>query len=136
MRGKALDEFAQREHLRITPAYAGKRIPRHDILFPHEDHPRLCGEKVLRMLLISSAQGSPPPMRGKARLTPSKALSRGITPAYAGKSFCCLILTAEEKDHPRLCGEKPSAWTITRHRIGITPAYAGKSIFKLHARIN
>ena len=49
----------------ITPAYAGKRL-----LYRHstelvQDHPRLCGEKVVGFEYRLSAVGSPPPMRGK-----------------------------------------------------------------------
>ena len=29
-----------------------------------------------------------------------------ITPAYAGKSFSVEAATSENRDHPRLCGEK------------------------------
>ena len=31
----------------------------------------------------------------------------GITPACAGKSAEILALLISEKDHPRMCGEKP-----------------------------
>ena len=50
------------------------------------DHPRLCGEKQRYELGCKAAEGSPPPMRGKALLAVSSAKVIGITPAYAGKS--------------------------------------------------
>ena len=70
-----------------------------------------------------------------------------ITPAYAGKSFFLMFIVRLQKDHPRLCGEKPSMNKFpsteigspppmrgkvpyrreTKFSVGITPAYAGKS---------
>ena len=87
-------------------------------------------------------------MRGKVVHT---KLHRGIfriTPAYAGKSSSSFSSNSGLKDHPRLCGEKPTAITHARAMpgspppmrgkggffcflaviIGITPAYAGKSV--------
>ena len=74
-----------------------------------------------------TAEGSPPPMRGKAfyepcaswsnwdhpRLCGEKPLSHAkmqrwkrITPAYAGKSRTLYAEAKNYEDHPRLCGEK------------------------------
>ena len=70
---------------RITPAYAGKSHTVFPFAHVKEDHPRLCGEKALAILLAIGKLGSPPPMRGKAVSSlVSSTLSR-ITPAYAGK---------------------------------------------------
>ena len=55
----------------------------HDI---EEDHPRLCGEKGIANARSEIEKGSPPPMRGKGRCTSGSLVSKGITPAYAGKS--------------------------------------------------
>ena len=52
----------------------------------NQDHPRLCGEKPDWDGLDKTAQGSPPPMRGKAYSQANRLLKDGITPAYAGKS--------------------------------------------------
>ena len=68
--------------------------------------PRLCGEKFTITENISYQQGSPPPMRGKAVLTAGAWQSRGITPAYAGKSHLLRMCQGGREDHPRLCGEK------------------------------
>ena len=68
MRGKAKPKNKNMEEFRITPAYAGKSrcqgFP--EIHLP--DHPRLCGEKGSRGIVLTSEKGSPPPMRGKALL--------------------------------------------------------------------
>ena len=45
-------------------------------------------------------------MRGKDTVGEPYVLSKGITPAYAGKSMQSSNQTADYRDHPRLCGEK------------------------------
>ena len=65
MRGKGLCIHKFLCCCRITPAYAGKRfflLPFHHL---HQDHPRLCGEKLFFFSDNSTGAGSPPPMRGK-----------------------------------------------------------------------
>ena len=72
--------------LRITPAYAGKRLADKGFFVLLQDHPRVCGEKqILTYALIGSA-GSPPRMRGKGKNANCRGRATGITPAYAGKS--------------------------------------------------
>ena len=112
-----------------------------------EDHPRLCGEKEADVQFLFHSLGSPPPMRGKVVPSTLKRKIMRITPAYAGKSITLSPFTAHGKDHPRLCGEKPSQHTPFAKIPGspppmrgkewmnglddaderITPAYAGKS---------
>ena len=92
--------------------------------------------------------GSPPPMRGKVPLQNRKELAVRITPAYAGKRWNCQRRKTNFWDHPRLCGEKPTAaliaysvigspppmrgkvcnWVEIPVDFGITPAYAGKRL--------
>ena len=45
MRGKAHTSVFPRSSVRITPAYAGKRVTRGVADLWNKDHPRLCGEK-------------------------------------------------------------------------------------------
>ena len=86
MRGKEVQKGDDIMALRITPAYAGKRISISYIQHFFKDHPRVCGEKVTDFHLFWHFGGSPPRMRGKGtKLTARKQTSR-ITPAYAGKS--------------------------------------------------
>ena len=85
-------------------------------------------------------------MRGKASLQGSFHDKRGITPAYAGKSFCVSGVEGRNRDHPRPCGEKKKGRCFIMRvkgspppmrgkvrlegeevvKYGITPAYAGK----------
>ena len=45
MRGKDTDKPTRHIRARITPAYAGKRLPPANVTLAGRDHPRLCGEK-------------------------------------------------------------------------------------------
>ena len=91
-------------------------------------------------------------MRGKEQVTGQTAIAAGITPAHAGKSCIAVRISQEQKDHPRVCGEKlilytdrcvkpgspprvrgkgtSTRWRETAGRI--TPACAGKSVHPLH----
>ena len=148
MRGKADHTFSFYFPPRITPAYAGKRWSRYETICIHQDHPRLCGEKMTEHFQNRFQIGSPPPMRGKARGVLGIGSSQGITPAYAGKSSRYRLISISSRDHPRLCGEKPHTIRVDQSNAGspppmrgkvflhvmpvqlsgITPAYAGKSV--------
>ena len=87
MRGKDYRAIQSKQAGGITPAYAGKSAVRRFQHFPHRDHPRVCGEKKISEFNDVFYLGSPPRMRGKGRAVDVKSPSRGITPAYAGKSY-------------------------------------------------
>ena len=147
MRGKGSFSCRTFDHVRITPAYAGKRSWRNMTQKLKADHPRLCGEKQAFYKSRQWEAGSPPPMRGKAKKPEIASFSPEITPAYAGKSACKTAVQVGSRDHPRLCGEKffqiKINWVFEgspppmrgKANIGddigddfrITPAYAGKS---------
>ena len=147
MRGKAAAVADVQRKAGITPAYAGKSTTCHSGCPPEQDHPRLCGEKLLFILFLILGLGSPPPMRGKGMRTTKASPNQRITPAYAGKSQCVETSLKLHRDHPRLCGEKvhgqaqrfleggspPPMRGKACHEGGtplfgrITPAYAGKS---------
>ena len=147
MRGKALAPAPTIDIIGITPAYAGKSRILSSFPTRFWDHPRVCGEKFTTLHGENDFWGSPPRMRGKACGLFQLVESPGITPAYAGKSFCNVACNISIWDHPRVCGEK---YTLPRplwrcmgspprmrgkvHRkrrrictMRITPAYAGKS---------
>ena len=133
----------------ITPAYAGKSLRRPPCAPPSRDHPRLRGEKSAACPSRRPAWGSPPLTRGKANRLHTVPPLLGITPAYAGKSRCRPKPGADDRDHPRLRGEKSLIGLLSAFLMGsppltrgkaskknliisscrITPAYAGKSGF-------
>ena len=107
MRGKVPRLRCQNRRGRITPAYAGKRIRFNSY--------------------VPAGTGSPPPMRGKAFSVRSCTWCTGITPAYAGKSTFLAHAIALLWDHPRLCGEKPSAFQSRTRLPGSPPPMRGKA---------
>ena len=111
---------------RITPAYAGKRLKLFCKAVGPGDHPRLCGEKLRGVQGCRRTSGSPPPMRGKGFAAGVLMPACGITPAYAGKSPVPPSLTRVVKDHPRLCGEKPSIRPYPKLNLGSPPPMRGK----------
>ena len=147
MRGKEAAAVFQRTGAGITPAYAGKRELTGNLFIVPRDHPRVCGEKPVRIQTRTISAGSPPRMRGKVVRGMQQALRYRITPAYAGKSQSPDMIDLCMEDHPRVCGEKVfcpfPGWknggspprmrgkgilsSVATVRTGITPAYAGKS---------
>ena len=147
MRGKASTGSRLMVRIRITPAYAGKRLTLCANRWIFRDHPRVCGEKWMTSRRATLSTGSPPRMRGKGCAFTGGIGGFGITPAYAGKSKSRCKSSAASRDHPRVCGEK-CVYRAAQHRglgspprmrgkvpvfaggnlaRGITPAYAGKS---------
>ena len=108
----------------------------------------MCGEKNIFDIAFIGIRGSPPHVRGKGSLASVGDLLQGITPACAGKSPECAIRDEKDRDHPRMCGEKPvvtielpplpgspphvrgkeSTGDFKDIWLGITPACAGKSL--------
>ena len=83
---KAGGFFAGLADQRITPACAGKSPKSTAKSLATTDHPRLCGEKQLKLLKKRVIKGSPPLVRGKEGGLKITAGSIRITPACAGKS--------------------------------------------------
>ena len=96
MRGKAARLCLFSFFLGIAPAYAGKRLASAVVPPSSEDHPRVCGEKNVKMLKSKWKLGSPPRMRGKGPAMSPGHITCGITPAYAGKRlFFAFVLWLE-----------------------------------------
>ena len=110
----------------ITPAYAEKSYTRLVLLRPMWDHPRVCGEKTFLEPKGQTRLGSPPRMRGKGCNLARGVRPDRITPAYAGKSRYLMRKSGEQKDHPRVCGEKELRQAIAVQHIGSPPRMRGK----------
>ena len=128
MRGKVWRQCYRDSSIGITPAYAGKSFRHFLTVFIREDHPRLCGEKLISGEDVSLALGSPPPMRGKGYSVPQFISGDGITPAYAGKSSRRSRFLVAAWDHPRLCGEKFASPAPRVNGIGSPPPMRGKGL--------
>ena len=126
MRGKHADSGDRRGRTGNIPAYAGKTssTPVKQSVAP--EHPRVCGENLLKTQSLSLSIGTSPRMRGK--LSETKVFPNGDRniPAYAGKTWRhsrkpqCLTGTS-----PRMRG-KPTG--LRRHSlsIGTSPRMRGK----------
>ena len=110
----------------ITPAYAGKRVAGGFRPGTTQDHPRVCGEKMVSMIPHRRSRGLPPRVRGKVLGTLAAAHDAGITPACAGKRHLIRIRIVRHRDHPRVCGEKISSRTSHILTIGSPPRVRGK----------
>ena len=84
-RGKGKAEVEAKIKERITPAWAGKRFPSFSPAVHPEDHPRVGGEKLEKLVKGALLIGSPPRRRGKVDVLPEVHALVGITPAWAGK---------------------------------------------------
>ena len=126
MRGKGPDDRAHPLVPGITPACAGKRKPHLHKKGCTWDHPRVCGEKLVRLMCCRCLAGSPPRMRGKAPRIREDLERMGITPAYAGKSCGLSFFVTPCRDHPRVCGEKYQAGEAARQSQGSPPRMRGK----------
>ena len=105
-RGKDFSKLGWTLNARITPAHAGKSVPR----VPQFRTPR----------------GSPPHTRGKGHTACNSAIGFGITPAHAGKSSSIQALIASAWDHPRACGEKIREQLRKLNAQGSPPRMRGK----------
>ena len=147
MRGKRQTRRRIFRHSGITPADAGKTLGSRSTCPTVKDHPRGCGENIVKNDRYPLLQGSPPRMRGKPWVVAAPARQSRITPADAGKTSSKMTGTHSCRDHPRGCGEnwlcpcfvrgaqgspprmrgKPRPACIGGFRRGITPADAGKT---------
>ena len=73
----------------ITPAGAGKTCSARHRAGQNRDHPRRCGENVVKTENKIVVPGSPPQVRGKRRIPDIRAAFHRITPAGAGKTARC-----------------------------------------------
>ena len=106
MRGKATQYIDCPLMPRIIPAHAGKRVG------AAHAHTRY--------------GGSSPLMRGKAWGGKMAVAPYGIIPAHAGKSDSRCRTSCSREDHPRSCGEKPSARSPAVSVLGSSPLMRGK----------
>ena len=120
MRGTAAAFRPLRLAFGITPADAGNSRTTQSRTGMEWDHPRGCGEQWSLSSSSMSARGSPPRMRGTARIIIAAFDSVGITPADAGNRWTCYVLNKKSRDHPRGCGEQVVP-DLTRYSIPGSP---------------
>ena len=87
VRGKPSNSVGVNTIDRITPAGAGKTAVNRRHAVAERDHPRRCGENLIRSVANALRKGSPPQVRGKLVNYQVKYPATRITPAGAGKTF-------------------------------------------------
>ena len=126
MRGKGIADDEARAAVGITPRVRGKAKKKVPFLPPHQDHPRVCGEKARSICRPLCKMGSPPRMRGKSFGSFCFLSFRQDHPRVCGKSRRLSHCRSQFWDHPRVCGEKVELVHQTEGKVGITPRVRGK----------
>ena len=120
MRGKGPDDRAHPLVPGITPACAGKRKPHLHKKGCTWDHPRVCGEKLVRLMCCRC-------LAGKSSEDTRRSGTNGDHPRVCGeKSFENGVKGYFEGSPPRMRGKAVDC-PFSLPLVGITPAYAGKS---------
>ena len=109
------------------PHMRGKASESYQKITECQDHPRICGEKNSIDVFQRDHWGSPPHMRGKVSTAKVLSMFSGITPAYAGKRKIWNEWFRDEKDHPRICGEKVIETGDRSTILGSPPHMRGKA---------
>ena len=129
----------------IIPADAGSTSTVQSEAIPSEDHPRGCGEHLIRSRQVFSrlgssprmrgalpaisgavsSIGSSPRMRGALRYRPQARYSGRIIPADVGSTHSCSAIHQCRKDHPRGCGEHTGVRGIRLTMYGSSPRMRG-----------
>ena len=109
----------------IIPAYAGNTGCMRPVFSIHKDHPRVCGEHMLRERRIVWQAGSSPRMRGTRHRRIGHGPVEGIIPAYAGNTFYKKCGCVRHWDHPRVCGEHNRIVGIIAVILGSSPRMRG-----------
>ncbi len=105
---------------------AGTSFRLRPLRFGSSDHPRGCGDKLLKFFLVTAIYGSPPRMRGQASPFQQGDSLHGITPADAGTSWQVLRLQPLPPDHPRGCGDKCDWMAFFISSCGSPPRMRGQ----------
>ncbi len=106
VRGTGLKTQCRNHIRRITPACAGNRDLLREADNKSVDHPRVCGEQIVRKGKFLVLVGSPPRVRGTEISNNLIIRICRITPACAGNSIFSGGCQGGRWDHPRVCGEQ------------------------------
>ena len=128
VRGKRKRGTNDGKSKRITPAGAGKTSLPDCVGMEKEDHPRRCGENVVKTENKIVVPGSPPQVRGKRSILRIGREPPRITPAGAGKTLSRSSSMYAQKDHPRRCGENWKLDLENAWEAGSPPQVRGKRL--------
>ena len=109
----------------IIPACAGSTGRLQTCSHPIRDHPRVCGEHSSILAPQFGQKGSSPRVRGAPTSDGSILALCGIIPACAGSTVLLHLQSFLCGDHPRVCGEHPSATSPRFAFPGSSPRVRG-----------
>ena len=114
--------------VRFIPACAGNRCRLLAIQRARSVHPRVCGEQISILGVLSLLDGSSPRVRGTDLFgNRGKAYTRFI-PACAGNRSYDSVLMRPKPVHPRVCGEQIHQQHMFRSINGSSPRVRGTAI--------
>ena len=100
-------------------------MPKTSHVLQTSDHPRVCGEHLIRHLSTHNSHGSSPRVRGTRPSSIPCALPARIIPACAGNTPPAIRATTSSADHPRVCGEHRGCKAICLSLRGSSPRVRG-----------
>ena len=109
----------------IIPACAGNTLHTASKEQAPRDHPRVCGEHIMRSRALSTPVGSSPRVRGTQNVNRGDLVQVGIIPACAGNTGERHPRCSIPWDHPRVCGEHINGYRIHKNRQGSSPRVRG-----------
>ncbi len=124
-RGTLGQQRRQRAYRRIIPACAGNATVPSGQTIRTTDHPRMRGERPLRLPLVRASSGSSPHARGTHETGVLRKRCRRIIPACAGNASTATQPANRTADHPRMRGERIRSTTGESVRVGSSPHARG-----------
>ncbi len=112
-------------HCGIIPACAGSTPQMAHSISITWDHPRMCGEHIVKHVRPCSKRGSSPHVRGAHCETCPSVFETGIIPACAGSTHSKPTTRSSIRDHPRMCGEHVVSEHLHGHVQGSSPHVRG-----------
>ena len=109
----------------IIPACAGSTIHGFATVKHRGDHPRMCGEHALAVIVCPICQGSSPHVRGALGARVGGVGQIGIIPACAGSTDDNTNQQEGARDHPRMCGEHRDTANDMADVLGSSPHVRG-----------
>ena len=109
----------------IIPACAGNTCACATTCPRIRDHPRVCGEHVMRSRKPEAKEGSSPRVRGTLAYLVRIGCQLGIIPACAGNTHGCTRQAHPARDHPRVCGEHVTGGLTDAFNLGSSPRVRG-----------
>ena len=109
----------------IIPACAGSTCRQQAYSTRSRDHPRMCGEHMIRPFPQTHGMGSSPHVRGAHFIHLQLDDRAGIIPACAGSTLTSISTTSACRDHPRMCGEHAWGIAICPRSKGSSPHVRG-----------